>query len=372
MLLSIPLEGLKSYGDYWNYYYLASLGTPFIDYWVEFPPVFPIFFRSVYLAVVGREHAFIYSLIILFSIIQAANLYLFQTIAIFILGENEAAQRSIIYGLVLVNLFYGWAYFDCLAVFFILLGLLGMLKNRNVTVGIAAGIGGLTKWFPILLLPSAWKWNKPRNAFWIILISLIIIGFTWGILWTFSPDLTFASLASQFNKGSWETIWAVIDGNLRTGNFSPLVDRKVPETAFYRSGSPAVISPWITLIVFGCIGFLVFLRAELNDNGKLISFVTFTLILFYLWSPGYSPQWVLTLIPLVLLSFERLRSLLICLLFTVVNLLEWPVILSRGWFHLLDEVVILRTIIYSLVAVLLVQNIYSSKELNGEDIIEGN
>ena len=34
MIISIPIEGLKSYGDFWNFYNLASLGRPFLDLWV--------------------------------------------------------------------------------------------------------------------------------------------------------------------------------------------------------------------------------------------------------------------------------------------------------------------------------------------------
>jgi len=37
--------------------------------------------------------------------------------------------------------------------------------------------------------------------------------------------MTMPSLTAQFNKASYESIWALIDGNYRTGNFGPLTDR---------------------------------------------------------------------------------------------------------------------------------------------------
>ena len=75
MVVSIPFEGLKSYGDFWNFYQLAATGRPFLDLWLEFPPLFPVLSRGIYLMVGGREHSYIYALIVIFSIFQAANIF---------------------------------------------------------------------------------------------------------------------------------------------------------------------------------------------------------------------------------------------------------------------------------------------------------
>ena len=109
-LLSLPIEGVRSYGDFWNFYSLASLGRPFRDMWVEFPPGFPFLSRGIYLLVGGREHAYIYLSAILFSLIQTGSIYLFLCIGEEIWGKEGARQRAFIYALLLVGLFYGWAY----------------------------------------------------------------------------------------------------------------------------------------------------------------------------------------------------------------------------------------------------------------------
>ena len=77
--------------------------------------------------------------------------------------------------------------------------------------------------------------------------------------------------------------------------------------------------------------------------------------MFFLWSPGYSPQWTLYLLPIVLLCFEDFRSRLLALVLVFVNLLEWPILLSRGRFEFLDEIILLRTAIFILLAVLFAQ-----------------
>ena len=355
MVISIPLEGLKSYGDFWNFYHIASLGRPFLDLWVEFPPLFPVLSRGIYLMVDGREHSFIYALIAIFSIFQAANIYLFQKIATAINTKNEIINRVIVYVFFLVGLFYGWAYFDSLAVFCLLLGLyLITIKNARAA-GMVIGVGGLIKWFPLLILPAAWKWLKPKKALISVVIAVVVITLVWGLLLGLSPEFTKASLLAQGSKGSWETVWALIDGNLSTGNFSPNVDRAIASSASIPTGNPPVVPVWLSLLILGGLGFLVFRRSNVDSVLQLIGLSGFTLIMFYLWSPGYSPQWTLYLLPLVILCFNNDRSLLLAMVLTLVNLLEWPVLLSRGWFHYLDEIVLMRTAVFILLAFLFAQ-----------------
>lgn len=355
MVISIPLEGLKSYGDFWNYYKLAAIGTPFIDLWIEFPPLFPLLSRLFFIITGGRESTYVYSLIVFFSIIQAANVFLFQKIASSIFSKAERDKRVLSYGFILVGLFYGWTYFDSLGVFCLLSGFLLLMNKKHIPAGIVLGIGGLFKWFPVLLLPAAWKWSGPKKAIRTIVAATIIVIIVWGLFYSISPSFTSASFISQGVKGSWETVWALVDGNLSTGNFNPDIDRQIVETATLSTGNPSRISPWLLLPLFAAIGLMVFIKSDLESIEKLISFSGFTLILFFLWLPGYSPQWILYLLPLVLLGFNFQRSLLLGMILIFVNLLEWPVLLSRGWFHLIEEIILLRTGIFLLLAGLFAQ-----------------
>jgi len=361
LILTLPLEGLRSYGDYWNYFHIAGLGTPFVDLWVEFPPLFPFLSRLIYSLVGGSQHAFEYTLAILFSIVQAGSLYLFQAIAGKKYSAEEIKKRTLIYLFGIVNLFYGWAYFDSLVVFTLLLGVYWILEKKDIKAGIALGIGGLIKWFPLLPLAAAWKWRGKKGALRTIGTAFVLVALAWGLLFNFSPEYTRASFMSQGIKGSWETIWAIIDGNLGTGNFSPEINRLDPSTAYLSTGKEAKISPLISLVAFAAIGFGVFLRSKLDDEIKMLSFTGFTIVMFILWSPGYSPQWVLLLLPFVLLCFDILRGALLGFILILINILEWPIFLSRGWFHLLEEIVIFRTVILLFLAGLFVYNIFCMK-----------
>jgi len=369
LLLSLPMEGVKAYGDFWNFYRLAELGWPFFDIWVEFPPVFPFLSRGIYLLVSGREHAYIYLTAILFSLVQAGSIYVFQLIAEEVLGKEESRSRSISYAFIVLGLFYGWSYFDCFAVFLTLVGMLYIINGKHINAGAALALGGLVKWFPVLVLPAAWKGMERKKAARMVVFTVIAISAFWLLLYFASPTYTSASFLSQGAKGSWESIWAIIDGNLTTGNFNPAADRFDASTATLTAGNPPRIPPWMTLIFFGGIGLILLWKAVLDSKLKLTAFIGLTMTLFFIWSPGYSPQWVLYLIPLILLSFERNRSLLIALVVILSNLLEWPLMLSRGLFEYLPGLILLRTVLYLFTAVMFAFVVFSKDSLTEEGVM---
>ncbi len=69
------------------------------------------------------------------------------------------------------------------------------------------------------------------------------------------------------------------------------------------------------------------------------------LALLFLASPGWSPQWLAYLVPVVLLCLPHPKGALYSIALTSVAILEWPVLLSRGRFDLLWVTVALRTIV---------------------------
>ena len=80
-----------------------------------------------------------------------------------------------------------------------------------------------------------------------------------------------------------------------------------------------------------------------------VAFIGATWSLFLLWSPGWSPQWILYLLPLVLLAIPFQRAVMISLCLVLISILEWPILLSRGLFDLMWIPVVLRTFIIILV-----------------------
>lgn len=346
ILLAATFDGLRGYGDFIHFYTLAALpGLPFIHYWSEYPPVFPFLSSALYALAGGKEHVYVYLLVMILFAADLGSLNLVVKMEELIFPQSSG-WRSLLYAAVLGGLAYAWWYFDSLAVFFALLALYLALSRRSAPLaGIALGLGILTKLFPALILPALWrKLPLPRAA----AITLTALGLSAAVylgLWAASPTYTSASLRSQAAKGSWETVWALLDGNLHTGNFGPEEERLDPATASMPRGNPARVSPWVSLLAFAALGLLIFWKAPPNNADPLatLHFTGLTWVIFYLWSPGWSPQWALYLLPLILLTLpERLAPLLAALI-VIVNLLEWPLLLSRGMFSALPLPILLRT-----------------------------
>jgi hypothetical protein len=82
-----------------------------------------------------------------------------------------------------------------------------------------------------------------------------------------------------------------------------------------------------------------------------VGFVLAAFVLLLLAAPGWSPQWLAYLAPLILLALPERMGWLYLAVLTAVAILEWPVLLSRGRFDLLWLTVTLRTTVMVLLAV---------------------
>ena len=101
------------------------------------------------------------------------------------------------------------------------------------------------------------------------------------------------------------------------------------ETAF--AVHPATL-PWLAIsLVFAIFYVLVWLqRADYRQPRKLVALTGFTLTLFLLYSKGFSPQFLVYLLPFIVLLFPNRRGVAYSLLLTVLNVLEQPHLLRRG------------------------------------------
>ncbi len=341
-LCGVPWEGLVAYGDLRHYYALAALpGWPLVHYWAEYPPLFPWLAEGLYRLTGGQEVLFTYLLALLFSAAQALSLWLVADLAA-ALDLQATGQRTLAYGALTWGLLYTWGQFDPLVVALTLAGVWLWQRRRPQWAALSIALGVLGKWFPLLVLP-AWMRERPRVAWRGLLLLSAVTFAAWGGAWLLSPPMTRASLVSQAHKGSWETLWALWDGNLSTGLLGPLEERLDPHAAARPRGAPAQIPPLLTLLPFGLLGLLAWHRFHPQRPDQTLAFIGFTWTLFLLWSPGYSPQWVLYLLPWMLLGLPWPRGGLFSLVLVGLNLVEWPLTLSRGLFPALYWIVPLRT-----------------------------
>lgn len=355
-LIALPIEALLGYGDFRHFYNLARFaavegGFPWLDHWVEFPPLFPFLSLGIYSVTGPSEHAYGYVLALMIIGFDLASLWIVTRLANRLWSTEQAGRIAWVYLAFLTVPAFGWWTFDPVAVFLMLLALWGFFESRPYLAGLSAGLGALVKYLPLLPLVLFWRFRTRSQAARSTVLALALLVLSFAPFFALSPETASASLRSQASKGSWETVWALLDGNRGTGIFGPLEERLDPELAATARGNPAVVPPWLPFLAALGLGSWAVVRTRGDREQAQIGLLALLLTLIFIASPGWSPQWLAYLIPLILLSLFLRRALLYSLSLALVSLLEWPILLSRGRFDLLALPVLIRTGLLVLVAI---------------------
>jgi hypothetical protein len=351
-----PADELARWSDYDYYYELARWvdegKLPYLHYWVEYPPLFPYLSVLIYL-LTPHYVAYAAALALVLLAFEVGSLVLFHRLAQRALGDAQAERVMWTYALLFAPVATWWLSFDAITTFFLLLAVERWVAGRRMQSALAAGVGGLVKWFPLLFLPVAFRFR--RNWGQAIGYAAVAVGVVTVVLGTFavlSPAYTLASLHSLGGRASWQTVWALLDGYLGTGAYQ--ADRLDPAAAMLSQGGPPCIPTWLTMLVFG--GLYVWLWWRSSGAGEpqsVFRLTALTVVIFFLWSRGWSPQWLGMLVPLALLSLPLEQAVLYLVVLTFVNVAEWPVLLSRGLNQWLYLTVLVRTAVFVLLLVAL-------------------
>jgi hypothetical protein len=271
------------------------------------------------------------------------NLVLIHHLARALHGEARAEWVAWAYALMPAPLVLsGWT-FDGLTAFWMLLALWALVKRRDALGAAAIGLGAVTKLVPLLVLPVVWRargWRRAAamTAGAAATAALVLAPFALRV-----PRVVAASLLAQPAKASYATVWAMVDGNLRTaagepitGNFGPPGEHFDLAAATRPVHNPARVPGWVTLLALAPLYGWVWRRAGAGaaeggaEGRRWTALLGFTWALFLLWSKGWSPQWQHMLVPLFLLIHPNREGVLLALVLAAVSFLEWPVLLSRG------------------------------------------
>lgn len=355
MLMAWPTEDLTRYGDYNTLFRLAAFSgagnLPYVHYWSEYPPLFPWLSVLVY-QVSGdsfKNYALLLSLVLL--IFEVGALYLLYRLASDLYDRDRALQIGWIYATLFIPAVIWLGTFEAITSCCLLGALWAIQRARSVRSGVLIALGALTKLVPLALLIVVWRMRGWRAALIGSAVVLLVCLACFGPLYVLSPEFTLASLQSPFAKSSWQTVWAIVDGNLNnTGNFGPLAERFSATAAVTPLHNPSRVPLWLTLLPFVALVLFVASRPVRCGDRHAPLMTALLVVLLFLWSKGWSPQWQLILIPLLLLALSPGRAVMFILVLGFVNLLEWPIILSRGLTQLLPLTIVLRTFILAVLA----------------------
>jgi hypothetical protein len=266
-----------------------------------------------------------------------------------------------IYASLSLPLFYWSGTHTTIVTFFFLLAVYLYIRGKTYSSATAIGLGFAAKMTPIILLApiAKFEWGKNQKAP-AKMAGLLQVGLIAGLcsLATYLPffllgggKYILASFQALGRVAPWSTVWAMLNGYWGPGDYGPIPTRLQLEMAALPNVQPSVFPEWLKLVLFGALYAWIFLR-PLKKNGArgFLWFSTLTILIFHLWSKGWSPQWAATLIPFLLLSFPSRKGLVLVLLLTGFTFLEWP-IASVFNFHPLAALAILgRTGLLALAA----------------------
>lgn len=328
-------RGVSAGGDFLYYYQLGALSErgllPFRDWWSEFPPV-PSLLNTLIYQLAGRGEnypafALLYGAIMLAC--DAGNLIRVRQIGTRLYGANTGLALAWIYALLIAPTVFIWWNFEPLVAFLLLSALHNLLTGRATVSAGWAVVGALTKFTPAIVIGAALRFRDRRAG--LRYAALVVGGFALvytGLL-IYNAPFALPSLTAQFNKPSYQTVWALIDGNYRTGNFGPADDRLDPATAAINEGQPAVIPGWLRLGVALAIGAFVYATVRRYDERGMLYFTALALLIFFLQAQGWSPQWLAQIAPLVLLCFPNRNGILTLVLLSGVVFVEYPFLFLR-------------------------------------------
>lgn len=342
MMINGAERGIGVQGDRLYHFLLSRLTEqgdwPFRDWWSEFPPVWYALTSTVY-QLQGENVNYGAWSIILGAILLAfdtGNLILLRAIGTRLHGATTGMALAWIYALMLVPLVFTWWNFDVMVAFFLLLGLWYLLRGKETASALAAAVGALTKFVPALILGAVFRFRPVNHGirYTVIVVGIFAAVYALLLIGNPNPEMALTSLTAQFGKASYQSVWALIDGNLSTGNFAaPGVDMVMvhydPAGATTLYGNPPVIPGWLRLGIAALIGLFVYARTRRFDDRGLVAFVGITLLIFFLQSQGWSPQWLTQILPLILLTFPTRDGVLVCVILSLLAFTEYPFLFIR-------------------------------------------
>ncbi len=328
--------GIGRGGDQLYYYTLAGYSErgwlPFRDWWSEFPPLWSHITVAVYQLLGASASYSRYALVmaVLMTAADLGNLILLRALARRLYGGARAAELSWIYALLPLPLIFTYWTFEALVVFWLMLALWLYLRGQPNRAAWSIALGALTKYSPILFALVAWRDRRPGAPPWqrLAAISVITLALVYAALFAYGAEMTVASLKAQIGKTAYQSIWALLEGRFTTGLFGP-PPAHLDASAASSSAAP-LIPAWLRWGAWATLTFGLLARRQLRQERALIAACGFVLLTFYLAAQGWSPQWLLPILPLALLVFPTRSGLLAIVALSALALADYPTLFARS------------------------------------------
>ncbi|MBV9579359.1 MAG: DUF2029 domain-containing protein [Chloroflexi bacterium] len=273
------------------------------------------------------------------------------------LGRSTATIAALTLALSFGIVYYGAATVyvtDLLPVALTIAAALAVTRGRLVLAGLAIGFGTVLKLFPVLLLVPLVVLLRRRDALRVVGVTAIVVLLVLGPFAALNPGMFVSPFNWQASRPPWETWFAFV--NWMTGaphDFSQpyFQDAAVgsaygwvftgitPPVSVLQTPVPSGPLRWenLTSLVFTALAVglvIVFARPRAHTPRSVIRWSLFTLCAFFFFSIGWSPQYELFLIPLMLLAFDDPRvGAATALALQAVTFIDYPLLLPWAYFY---------------------------------------
>jgi hypothetical protein len=297
-------------------------------------------------------------------------------------SDREDAHRislplraTVFYALLFAPVYTLLGWFEAMPLFFLLLGLDLLLSRRRglwLASAVAAALGFLVKLTPMMLVPIAVRWfgarlsfaavrqewfnrRSPGNLLKPALYILVFAGVVIGVglpLARFNPALALSSFTVNSLRPPWQSVWALIDGYYGFG-LVPIDMRNLRGLAAGDQWESALPWTWITLGFALLYLWLYTRRYDWTRVRTPVAFAALSVIWLFLYSKGWSPQFVVWVLAFIVLLRADMVGVLLALMLTLLNVVESSVFLillpDERW--LMATTVLARTALLILLAV---------------------
>ena len=342
---------------------------PYVDFHVGYPPLG--FLPFLGLAFLSNFDLMSYAILMritntFFLLVSVLLVYL----AVYkVRGERDAILSALMVMVSVSTISYNRHSNESIPLFFALLALYFMLDGKPRLTGLAIGLGAMAKILPILLIIPAMKRFKLAKERVQLLgfayVSILLLNLPFMIA---NPFMWLGVYLYHGIRGPWETIWAILEGWYGHGGaealhpyfegfFTYMQLQGIYQPSPHDHAYYAWNYPWLTTLLFILGGAMLLLSYYLINEHDILEGAALTLFSFMFFSKGYSPQYVIFMLPFIAMAFEGTKKICFWLMFEVGAILQWilwmPGIYSPS---LLAFMVILRTITFALVIIVLMMH----------------
>lgn len=255
----------------------------------------------------------------------------------------SSSHPVVLYALLFVPVYTLLGHFEAMPLFFLLLGLdLLLSRGRWGWIGsaVAAALGFLTKLTPAVLVPVGVRWlggklswpalrdewfnpqspgNLLRPMLYGLTFALVVAGLGY-VLVQGNLTLGLSSLRVNAIRSPWQSVWALFEGYYGFG-LVPIDIRNLPglEKSYWESSLPWA---WLSAAFVALYLWVYTRHYDWTQPRTPIALTAIGLVWLLLYSKGWSPQFLVMVLPFVVLLSPNLYGVAMSTMLSLLNIVE--------------------------------------------------